>query len=91
MEKKKTIAEMAETISDFMNNLNFGEKEAILTSVYCVNLIAAVKGTYGKMGVKKNRIEIDTDVAMMITHHMAGISHLVKSMLDDGAFDELAE
>lgn len=88
---KKTIAEMAETVSDFMNELNFGEKEAILTSVYCVNLIAAVKGTYGKSGVKRNRIEIDTDVAMMITHHMAGISHLVNSMLDDGAFDELAE
>ena len=70
---------------------NFGEKEAILTSVYCVNLIAAVKGTYDQKGVKKNRIEIDTDVAMMITHHMAGISHLVNSMLDDGAFDELAE
>ena len=88
---KKTIANMAETINDFLNELNFCEKEAILTSVYCVNLIAAVKGTYGKMGVKKNRIEIDTDVAMMITHHMAGISHLVNSMLDDGAFDELAE
>lgn len=88
---KKTIAEMAETVHNFMNELNFGEKEAILTSVYCVNLIAAVKGTCDKLGVKKNRIEIDTDVAMMITHHMAGISHLVKSMLDDGAFDELAE
>lgn len=88
---KNTIAKMAETVFDFMNELNFEEKEAILTSVYCVNLIAAVKGTYGKNGVKKNRIEIDTDVAMMITHHMAGISHLVNSMLDDGAFDELAE
>lgn len=88
---KKTIAEMAETINDFLNELNFGEKEAILTSVYCVNLIAAIKGTYGKMGVKKNRIEIDTDVATMVTNHMAGISHLVNSMLDDGAFDELAE
>ena len=88
---KKTIAEMAETVSDFMNELNFGEKEAILTSVYCVNLIAAIKGTYGKMGVKKNRREIDTDVATMVTNHMACISHLVNSMLDDGAFDELAE
>lgn len=88
---KKTIAKMAETIFDFMNELNFGEKEAILTSVYCVNLIASVKGTNGKLGVKKNRTGIDTDVAMMITHHMAGISHLVNSLLDDGAFDELAE
>lgn len=88
---KKTIAKMAKTVSDFMNELNFGEKEEILASVYCVNLIAAVKGTCGKLGVKKNRIEIDTDVAMMITHHMAGISYLVNSMLDDGAFDELAE
>lgn len=88
---KKTIAKMAETVSDFMNELNFGEKEAILTSVYCVNLIAEVKGTYGEKGVKKNRIEIETDVAMMITQHIADISHFVNSMIDDGAFDELAE
>ena len=88
---KKTILEMAETVHNFMNELNFGEKEAILASVYCFNLIAAVKRTCGKLGVKKNRIEIDTDVAMMITQHMAGISHMVNSMLDDGAFDELAE